>query len=722
MKSFAGRITAILLSALIIVSAVSPAASALYGVANPYIGYYKGSQEFFGHRVIPTGVYIGGASGASSQTLANNLIRELREWRNSTDRHYLVGSAFIIDTMLGRGSSGSGYSTAATRNTMGADIDRLERQLNKFISDGGRITYEWYSYSSNSFMQSANTDVAWNNDLGTRPSYVFSRGGTIYYVLKEECANPLDGIMRTFPDPSDWSVSGRSYVSKNASSINGSSIVASVGETVYWRHTLRNTGPDAMDQDVSYSVPKTGGFTGAGMNNSNPTGSARGRSGSTFVTINGTGPARYTIQPGDAGKLLCEYIRWDPSSSSNGNAARSSEACVRVMYAGDVSGDLRFDPDDTVLDDGTSLTAHFMATNTASIEATVSLDGYVWYDRNNNDSFDGGETKLFNRDGTGTLPTNPNTTEIARHTETVDITRGGRICGFWRVTSTNPLIATNGTAKTACAYVGFSPRLQTWGGDIRVGSAPTSSANVASLMRARASTVNSGGISYSGSWSEYGLFAPRAAVVKTSIEGVASAAGLAENSPVASLNQANWSALTFGNKFSGTYPATQACVYGCFATPSAMGQFPEIEAYLQRYGLVDGDKIKAVSGTYTINGNIDDDGSGRPIIIIADNIAIKGDVTKLDAWLIARDSVNTCTDGGVSPMKVGDCDKTLRINGPVIAKTLLARRIGDPIADKKTVGEVVSLRGDAYIWAYKTTHSISSPFKTTGTKELPPRY
>jgi hypothetical protein len=581
-------------------------------------------------------------------------------------------------------------------------------QIAIFTIDDSRHTQMGYDYKQYWYEPSP-----YGVYIGRYGHYMEWNGGPSYISMAtaEDGFNRLDPAIRSgfaFGRDVSWYCYGSMPQWTTTGSSSANRALIKPGEQVTWTHRAWNEGPQSTNKAISGTVIRTNFGS-----NGTATGSSAG------VAKNGTVASNsrtYTATTSDGGKTICERLQWRPSAYNNSGNEESSNACVQVKYAGGVSQQLVIDPADNVVDDGSSVSFKFNATNTAGATAAVNFDGYVWYDDNNNGSLDGGETKIYTKGGSGSLPGSPSTTTVTTYTEQVNLTKGGRICGYWNVSSTNPLIENLDGPESLCVFIGFSPRLQAWGGDIRVGSAPTSSTNVASLMRARASIVNSGGISFSGSWSEYGLFAPRAAIVKTSIEGVASAAGLAENSPAASLNQANWSALTFGNKFSSTYPATQACVYGCFATPSAMGQFPEIEAYLQRYGLVDGGKIKAVSGTYTITGNIDDDGSGRPMIIIADNIAIKGNVTNVDAWLIARDSVNTCTDGGASPMQVGDCDKTLRINGPVIAKTLLARRIGDPIADKKTVGEVVNLRGDAYIWAYKTTHATSSPFKTTEPK------
>lgn len=255
-----------------------------------------------------------------------------------------------------------------------------------------------------------------------------------------------------------------------------------------------------------------------------------------------------------------------------------------------------------------------------------------------------------------------------------------------------------------------------------------STSNQASIAKARVSSVaDGGGTKITGTWSEYGVFAPRRTDVSsatTSIIGIASASGLSDASVVASNDQADWSQLTFGNSFSSDNPFTQNCEYGCFAPPPAMGELPAIQTYLSRYGLIDGSKIIAQSGTYNINNNITADSTGRPRIIIADNITIDDSVTQVDAWLIARNTLNTCQINGPrrnASLQTTDCTKTLRVNGPIIANTLLARRVGDAAVDKKAVGEIVNLRGDEYIWAHKVTHSTQS-FKTTGVKELPPRY
>jgi len=262
-----------------------------------------------------------------------------------------------------------------------------------------------------------------------------------------------------------------------------------------------------MDGDVSYSVPKSGGFSGGAMSNSNPTGSARGTAGSTFVTAQNSPQTTYTLQTGDMGKTLCQRINWSPRATFDGGTGSSSDACVRVMYTGGVSEQLVFDPSATVINDGTLLTIKFIAGNTTPIAAPVNYNGYVWYDRNNNDVLDAGETKEYTLSGSTTLSNSPATIELGQHALTADITKAGRICGYWDVASTDPLISNLESPKLTCVYIGQRPQLQAWGSDVRTGSAlnlsGAAASKIAGIVTKRDNSPTS--TSFSGS-SEFGLW------------------------------------------------------------------------------------------------------------------------------------------------------------------------------------------------------------------------
>ena len=139
-----------------------------------------------------------------------------------------------------------------------------------------------------------------------------------------------------------------------------------------------------------------------------------------------------------------------------------------------------------------------------------------------------------------------------------------------------------------------------------------------------------------------------------------------------------------------------------------------------------------LAGTVTITDNItlDDDTNLQDnslfpqIVIIANNINSHHNVSRLDAWLIAKADaggaggvINTCSN---QPATLTDarCDTPLVVNGPMIAKQLLLRRTA---GDLGTPAEIVNLRSDAYLWANYIS-SLNSNWVTTSSSELPPRY
>lgn len=537
--------------------------------------------------------------------------------------------------------------------------------------------------------------------------------------------NALNPIIRAgyrFGDNVSWYCYGTlPQWTTSGTSTRGGPATVSPGTSVTWTHRAINQGPVKTNKAISASVIRSG----FGPASSAAVGSSAG------VAKNGTvasASRTYVTKLTDGGNTLCENLRWAPNSYNSNAAENSTAACVTVRYGGNVTQQLIFDPSNSVLDDSTTLNIKFDGSNNTVDPQDVNFNGYVWYDLNYNGIFDAGESKIFTKGGSGSLAIG--TSNVTNNSQTLNITQGGRICAYWNIDAINPLVVNEDGPDTKCAYIGFSPKLQAWGSDIRVGSALAVGDNVGSLMKGQVSTIKAGAsTTYAGTWSEYGLFAPYNPDVSTpasSIIDVGSSAWPADGSPSATANQVNWSNLTFGNKFSiSGNPVTASCLYGCFASPDDIGVLPNIEKYLTQHSLAGSPNVTIVAagaGPYNIDSDITSDGSGVPRIIIADNIIIRETVTNIDAWLIARNSINTCSKvAGPVELKLGECKQTLQINGPIIAKTLIARRLGDVQADKKSVGEVVNLRGDDYIWAYKTTHS-GTAYKTTGVKELPPRY
>lgn len=148
------------------------------------------------------------------------------------------------------------------------------------------------------------------------------------------------------------------------------------------------------------------------------------------------------------------------------------------------------------------------------------------------------------------------------------------------------------------------------------------------------------------------------------------------------------------------------------------------------------------------------------VIVITDgDINITGNVTRIDAWIIAKGTVHTCAwkDGVSIGYKPGDteynkyissdgvgvastvCTNQLVFNGPVVAGNMdLRRNFGADAQAKITQGintegalvntsressaEVFNLRADTYLWAYEQASRHDSSYSEAYTRELAPRY
>lgn len=145
------------------------------------------------------------------------------------------------------------------------------------------------------------------------------------------------------------------------------------------------------------------------------------------------------------------------------------------------------------------------------------------------------------------------------------------------------------------------------------------------------------------------------------------------------------------------------------------------------------------------------------ILIFADNINIKSNVTRIDAWLVAKNGINTCSefisgvgrtpsshtesDAGTEAHIAGynadaTCSKQLTVNGPMIAGSIKLNRShgADPLTDTNVVnlgagtdaraipGEIFNLSANSYLWAYAQAGRYDSSYTEAYTRELPPRY
>lgn len=167
-------------------------------------------------------------------------------------------------------------------------------------------------------------------------------------------------------------------------------------------------------------------------------------------------------------------------------------------------------------------------------------------------------------------------------------------------------------------------------------------------------------------------------------------------------------------------------------------------------------KIISTNGDLTIDRNIVVPGGPyadvysipQAVIFVNGNVNIAPDVTRVDAWIIATGTLNTCnafvTRGTGTTASAGSthgvyttntpCDRQLIFNGPVMAGEVKLNRTGgsDPSvpgnffnvsnSQRYTPAEVFNLRADTYLWAYAQAGRYGSSYTEAYTRELPPRY
>lgn len=352
-------------------------------------------------------------------------------------------------------------------------------------------------------------------------------------------------------------------------------------------------------------------------------------------------------------------------------------------------------------------------------------------------------------------------TQITVPTQPIgDFAVGTRIC---YALSVQPITRSNSSWRHStpfCVIIAKSPKAQVRGGDIRVGSnfadqtAPARSTIVTSQTR-----KTLGGASRTfGSWGEYAISATGR------ITGIGSGAAFA-GPGLENPTNCSYTFLTFANATTTSCLAIPTSQHGQFATgrtlPDVVTSYPASASAPVLSGIVSpaslngtyrvtGDitlsagviprgrsviinAFDSVANTYrnvTISGNITyttdslTNGDQIPqLIIIASNISIQPTVSQVDAWLIARGTLNTCAGVARTTITTNSCNTPLTVNGPVMANQLQLWRTagsntgvgsGDP-------AEVFNLRPDAYLWGLSQS-SKSGRLQTVYEKELPPRF
>lgn len=360
-------------------------------------------------------------------------------------------------------------------------------------------------------------------------------------------------------------------------------------------------------------------------------------------------------------------------------------------------------------------------------------------------------------DGTGPIAANSTLNAGSITTQVPDVPVGSRVCITMSVKNRSGTAA-EWAHDIKCWLVGKSPKVQIQGGDVVVGRAIPGSADTSVLSTSRIETsLTNKSTGTFGSWVEYSALAP------SRIVNFASGAGL--SGVGADSSQGSWSKLSYANQpSSGTDCASSSQRFGCYSPqatimPAIAASFAGAATGTPISGTVNvsalaKNRVVGTSGTgdivlqgatfgksqwlvvYAPTRNVRIAGDMRytndplvsaadipQLIIIANNISVDAGVTNVDAWLVARGNVVTCTGQETAALSSAVCGNALRVNGPVLANKLYLRRTagsgagaasGDP-------AETFNLRADAYIWA--TNHSASSDvLRSTQYSELPPRF
>lgn len=291
-----------------------------------------------------------------------------------------------------------------------------------------------------------------------------------------------------------------------------------------------------------------------------------------------------------------------------------------------------------------------------------------------------------------------------------------------------------GSGTTQCADIGKRPKFQVWGGDLR-----TRGDVQATWMRPDGDDV--AGAPYYGSWVEYGMLA--SGVVQTS--GIKQNIGSGARAAAGTNDLGIWHPLTFANTPSsrGGYTmssmptqleasfkrwadgattitsVTPGLAKGVYRAPSLSIGNLNLGANQAYVIIVDGD-VNITGDILYRNGPYALESLPQLVIVASGNINIAENVGRVDAWLItARGTLNTCNVA--TPLTTSNCNKQLRINGPVaVGSIIMNRTYGSEVSSSGEPAEIYNYPPDASAWLrafaadrgrIRSVHTIETPVR-----------
>lgn len=768
MKRFwnARRAATLLVFGLIVASVgveiaqAAPYQGTIYGRAT-WRGYFSNNLEDQGREVLPPSAGAGGLAIPTSVNSVNGFMNHLRAAYNSNNNQRRTGAAFIVHTMLGKNGN------QASRTITNADWNELTMRMNDRQSKG-RIA--WTGNVSgwiNSYYQPGSNDDAFYRDWRSEAGITFrDDDGRIVYRLIRRCANPIGDGATGLPEVRQWQARDDSFIQQADPSSNnpigesrGSTVNnARPGERYIFNHRITNQGPHALDRNVTvwrdYTYPNASNTRAnewTGGNNTGANQQIRGFTGNTGV-----------IPATAAGQQWCSRAYVQPRAYNNTSQLAGNQLCVNVPYSynliphvsvgGDLGTNVEQGSTGTTVDPRVENEGPTQSRGTRwqliRFEVAPDAPGSSATDRNDNNNDDGCTTHNAREgvgncdvvgDGSGTTFT-VGSTELDRYIhDTGDTPIGSRICFVLSIST--PTAEDNpswGHSQPACIMVVKKPKIQVQGGDLWAGRQFQDDENEREPANITTGTSTIQGTTY-GSWAEYGIFATGG------ISGISSGAGLAGGRPQSEAVARNLNYLTFANvpaygayttnpgsipDYAGIYGGGGRSTGATLDMNSANGDY-RTEGNVTLQGgdnIPKGRQVVVHANNVTINNSIAyEDGYANlreipQVIIIAEgNISVAPDVERIDAWLIAKDTLYTCNERQALTIDV--CNRELVMNGPVAANEVSLRRThgSDSEDNRDKPAELFNLRPDALLSAYARALGRDRA-QTVYQVELPPRF
>lgn len=489
------------------------------------------------------------------------------------------------------------------------------------------------------------------------------------------------------PKVVDWNLRGESYLKSstagNATRYQGAgALTATPGQTVYWDHDLRNTGPANMPANVTINVKRNdyaiagGGLVSSTNNPANV--AARGTVNQLFFVRNNLSR---TITQADVGNRLCQRLEWTRGSSSNAGMMHSNTlalsnlrgardwTCVSVPYnytliptisvsgASNGAGAVgtRLTPEPNVektgptksenaqwqvncftLTPGTAIprasggmsplatapSTYYATSSNVRSCAAVPVSSSLTLVRSGTRVFDVAQTNASNY------------ASFAIGAQTVsDYPVGTRVCYALSVQPYTHSGSNWRHSAPQCVTISKSPNVQVLGGDLFVGR--TTASNSGRDSQVDTSTTTVGGRTY-GSWAEYAI------VPSGAIFGMASGSGYSGGATTTTVDLLSF---TQNTTATGTCAAGST---GCYthgtSAPDIAARFPTASAQPLAGASAN---VSNMSGVYyrtstaalTITSSADigqlPSGSGRWVVINAPNatVTIRSNIEYTDSPL-----------------------------------------------------------------------------------------